>query len=214
MRANVVPARFGRMSLESGDQLQCPAPSGAAIRNALKTHLLTTNAKGSDSIVIEELGLSRGHVRADIALVNGHLHGYEIKSDRDNFRRLSRQVELYSKVFDFATLVVGDRFIQSAKHAVPGWWGLLHVSQGATGLQFKTLRRCRMNPQRDVRVLAELIWASEALKLLDERNVAKGVRGKPRRVLWERICQHYRLDEVALAVRENLKARAMSRALA
>jgi hypothetical protein len=202
------------MRLESRDEPNCSAPSGAAIRNALRTYLLATSARDSDSVVIEELGLSRGHVRADIALVDGRLHGYEIKSDRDSLRRLSRQVELYSKVFDFATLVVGDRFIENAKDAVPGWWGILHARQASTGLKFTTLRRCRVNPERDVRVLAELLWASEALKLLDDRNVARGARGKPRRVLWERICQHYRLDEVARVVRDNLKARATSRALA
>lgn len=200
------------MRLESRDRPNCSAPSGAAIRNALSGYLLGTIARDSDSVVIEELGLSRGRVRVDIAVVNGRLHGYEIKSDRDSLRRLSTQVELYSKVFDFATLVVGDRFAADAKDVVPNWWGLLHARQTPTGLQFKDVRRCRPNPKRDVRVLAELLWASEALKLLDERNVARGARGKPRRVLWERICQHYRLEEIALVVRQNLRARAANRA--
>jgi biotin operon repressor len=213
-RRDVVYPRPDRMRFQSRDQLNCSAPSGAAIRDALRAYLLAKNAKDSDSVVIEELGLSRGHVRVDIALVNGRLHGYEIKSDRDSLRRLSRQVELYSKVFDRATLVVGDRFAAHAKDAVPDWWGLLHARRASSGFHFRTLRRCRLNPERDIRVLAELLWANEALRLLNERNVARGARGKPRRVLWERICQHYGLEEVAQVVRQNLKARIVSRALA
>src|SRR5690349_11086244 len=69
--------------------------SDAVIRTALKAQLLADHDK--DTVLLEELGLSRGHVRVDIALVNGRLHGYEIKSDLDSLRRLSRQVELYSK---------------------------------------------------------------------------------------------------------------------
>lgn len=186
---------------------QLAGPPAAAIREALKAQLLAKRGGDPDAVVIEELGLSRGHVRVDMALVNGRLHGYEIKSDRDSLRRLSRQVELYGKVLDYATLVVGDKFAACAAEAVPGWWGLLYARQGPQGLRFKSLRRCRLNPERDARVLAELLWASDALRLLDERQMARGARGKPRRVLWERICQHYAVDEIALAVRQNLKAR-------
>lgn len=183
--------------------------SDAVIRTALKAQLLADHDK--DTVLLEELGLSRGHVRVDIALVNGRLHGYEIKSDLDSLRRLSRQVELYSKVLDRATLVVGERFADCAREAVPNWWGLLCARSTPTGLRFTTLRRGRLNPQRETRVLAELLWASDAIKLLEDRDVARGARGKPRRVLWERVCQHYSIEEIATAVRQNLKARATNR---
>jgi len=194
-----------------GDLPERARPSDSAIRAALKALLLSKTDNDPDTVVIEELGLSRGHVRVDIALVNGRLHGYEIKSDRDSLRRLSTQVELYSRVLDRATLVVGDRFARRAHEAVPDWWGLIHVEQTQSGLHFWNLRRSRLNPTRDVRVLAELLWACDALRLLDERNAARGARGKPRRVLWERVCQHYTVDEIARAVRQNLKARVANR---
>jgi hypothetical protein len=189
-------------------------PSDATIREALRTQLLAECGDDPDTVVIEELGLSRGHVRVDIALVNGRLHGYEIKSDRDSLRRLSRQVELYSKVLDRATLVVGERFAECAADAVPNWWSLLYAQPTQDGLRFRSLRRGRMNPERDARVLAELLWACDALRLLDERGAARGARGKPRRVLWERLCDHYTIDEIAQAVRQSLRARAANRVLA
>ena len=179
----------------------------AEIRPALRQHLLRSHGDEPDTVLVEELGLCRGQVRVDLAVVNGSLHGFEIKSDRDSLRRLAVQVDLYSQVLDRATLVVGDRFAPFAPSLVPAWWGIVRVSPRASGLQFTSLRRSKVNPQRNARVLAELLWSTQALELLEERGVAKGMRGKPRRVLWDRVCECLSVDEIAAAVRQRLKAK-------
>lgn len=163
-----------------------------------------------DTVLIEELGLCRGQVRMDIAVVNGSLHGYEIKSNRDTLRRLRTQVDLYSKVLDEATLVVGDRLLAAALDVLPAWWGVLLVHQTAHGCLFTTVREAGQNPCRDPRALVELLWFERALALLERCDAARGVRGKPRRVVWDRICEVVGTDEIAAAVREGLKARATS----
>ena len=195
------------MALASERADDSALPSDAAIRPILKARLLRQTGADAETVLIEELGLSRGHVRVDIAVVNGSLHGYEIKSDRDSLRRLGPQVELYSKVFDQASLVAGERFLCAASKLVPEWWGLMQIFRTPRGLQVKTVRKSRNNPGRDPRILAELLWAEDALALLEQRNVAKGVRGKPRRVLWDRVCEHFTLEEIASAVCTRLKAR-------
>ena len=179
-----------------------------AIRSALRSRLLLEHADEVNTFVIEELGLCRGQVRVDLAVVNGLLHGYEIKSDRDNLRRLDVQVELYSKVLDQATLVVGDRYLAKALNVVPSWWGVLYAHATDKGLQFKTVRRAGENPQKDARSLVELLWLDDAIALLEEHNAARGIRSKPRRIVWDRICDHLGIDEIAAAVRDRLKARA------
>jgi hypothetical protein len=184
----------------------------SAIRPALRSRLVGEHGQDADTVLIEELGLCRGHVRIDIAVVNGLLHGYEIKSDRDSLRRLGTQVDVYGKVLDQATLVVGDRLLASALDVVPAWWGVLRVRPTSQGLQFRTVRRPRRNPQRDPRVLVELLWSDQAMALLEQRNAARGVRGKPRRVVWDRVCDHFGVDEIAAAVRARLKARAVNQA--
>lgn len=60
----------------------------ADIRSVLRSRLSFQHAAEADTVVIEELGLCRGQVRVDVSVVNGLLHGYEIKSDRDSLRRL------------------------------------------------------------------------------------------------------------------------------
>jgi len=178
----------------------------AEIRPALRQHLLRCHGHDGDTVLVEELGLCRGQVRVDLAVVNGSLHGFEIKSDRDSLRRLSVQVDVYSQVLDRATLVVGDRFAPLAASLVPPWWGIVRVSRKASGLRFTTVRRARSNPHRSARVLAELLWSAQALELLERRGAAKGMRGKPRRVLWDRVCECFSVDEIAEAVRRRLKA--------
>lgn len=181
--------------------------SDRTIRTALKPKLLDKQPHG-DTVLLEELGLCRGLVRADIAVVNGALHGYEIKSDLDSLHRTQNQADVYSKILDYATLVVGSRLLENAVRVIPEWWGVLHARLGVDGLEFKTIRDARENSGRDPRALAELLWFEEAIALLEKFDVARGVRGKPRRVLWDRISERVRVEEIASAVRAALKTRA------
>ena len=183
----------------------------AEIRFVLRSRLSQKHANKSRTVFIEELGLCRGQVRVDLSVVNGLLHGYEIKSDRDSLRRLNNQVELYGKVFDRATLVVGERHLAEALDNVPAWWGILLAHRSANKLQIKTVRSPRSNPKKDPRALVELLWLDDALALLEERDAARGYRGKARWIVWDRVCELCSLNEIAKAVRTQLKARAKKR---
>ena len=167
--------------------------------------------RDAETVIIEELGLCRGQVRLDVAVVNGLLHGYEIKSDRDSLRRLRKQVDVYGKVLDRVTLVVGDRFLTASSGVVPSWWGLLHAQVKHDRLRLRTVRRSRRNPQRDPRFLVELLWSDHAIEILEQRGAARGVRHKPRHIIWDRVCDRFSLDEIADEVRARLKARVVNR---
>jgi len=180
--------------------------SDAEIRPALRSKILGDYGD-ADSVLIEELGLCRGQVRIDMALVNGHLHGFEIKSDRDSLKRLGIQAEIYSKVFDRMTIVAGERHLDGILECLPLWWGVLQAVQGTSGVLFKSHRKGRRNLSRDSRTLVELLWLDDAITFLEQRDSARGVRGKPRRVVWDKVCDCYTLDEIAENVRERLKAR-------
>lgn len=183
------------------------APGDPEIRAALLERLYRHHDDERDVVFIEELGLCRGQVFVDVTVVNGILHGYEIKSDRDNLRRLIGQSSLYGGVLDRATLVVGPRHAAAAVAAVPSWWGIL-IAESADGeIHFQQVRNGQLNPSRDPRALVELLWLDRALELLAARNAIRGYRGKRRHEVWKRVCELYDLDEVAEAVRTLLKAR-------
>lgn len=77
------------------------------------------------SKIFEEFGVRHGTVRIDLAIINGVMHGYEIKSDRDTLSRLPEQMNKYNAVFDKITLVVGKRHLYNAINIVPDWWGIV-----------------------------------------------------------------------------------------
>jgi hypothetical protein len=185
------------------------SPTDAIIRAALRKKIRSISSDHPDTVVLDELGVCRGEVRVDVAVVNGKIHGYEIKSDRDSLRRLAGQIELYGKVLDQATLVAGTRHLGAAATMLPDWWGLLVVKSTSNGLHFETVRRAQMNPARDARALAEFLWLEDSIALLEQHGLDRGVRTKPRRVIWDRICECFDIEVIAAAVRAKLKSRAM-----
>jgi len=193
-------------------QLPRQVPGDAEIRPALRSSLLSSVAGDKDVAVFEELGICRGQVRIDLAVVNGTLDGYEIKSDRDSLRRLGAQIELYSRVLDRATLVVGNRYLAGAAGMLPDWWGILRIEPTPGQPRFGVVRDGSPNPGLDPRALAELLWLEDALLLLDRCGGARGVKGKPRRLVWDRVAERCAVEEIGEAVRTSLKARAARRA--
>ena len=180
------------------------------IREALRAYITFHNSRETD--IIDELGLCCGKVRVDLVVVNDKLRGYEIKSDKDTLDRLPRQINIYDKVLDEATIVVGRRHLESAEKIVPNWWGLLLCETNSKGIHFKTYRQGNENPGKDSRALVELLWSNEAINLLENKNAAYGVRSKPRKYIWDRVCECFKLEEIATEVRTVLKTRAMTRA--
>ena len=186
-------------------------PNAKAIRDALRSALYSRHL--TSSLVIEELGICRGQVRVDLVVVDDLLHGYEIKSDRDNLRRLARQVAHYSNVLDRATLVIGERHFTEAIDYLPSWWGITRFSIEGSRTVFQSIRETRPNPSRVPRALVEFLWRDEVLALLKERDLDIGVRSKARRELWDRVCSSFDLEEIAGAVKKRLMARADAIAL-
>ena len=182
-----------------------------SIRSHLHRYIDSRHNNQVGTVVIDELGLCQGNARIDLAVVNGQLHGYEIKSDRDSLRRLSTQAALYGMVFDRVTLVCSERHSTKALEIVPDWWGILCIRNANRAPTFKSIRRSRKNPQRNARALAEFLWLEEAIALLAQHDSLRGMRGKPRERLWDRLCELLRPEELASVVYTHLKATAEKR---
>jgi hypothetical protein len=158
------------------------------IRAALKRKILKRDLDCPNTLVVDELGLRHGAGRIDVAVVNGRLHGYEIKSDRDTLARLPDQIRLFSAAIDRITLVVGWRHVVSAMRVVPRWWGVTLAEHGARGgIHFAPLRLPESNPEPDPSALVALLWRNEALCLLEGLDAADGVRSKPKAAIYARL---------------------------
>ena len=158
------------------------------IRESLKIKLIETYKNDSHIKIIDELGVDHGTNRVDIAVVNGFIHGYEIKSDKDTLLRLPDQMTAYNSIFDKVTLVVGKTHLLEALNIIPDWWGIILAKPSEDGsVVFNTIREAYKNSEQDELSMAKLLWRNEALNILEKRNAAKGLRSKPRRFIYEKL---------------------------
>lgn len=159
------------------------------------------------SIIVTEFELCQGVVRADFAVVNGHLHGYEIKSNEDTLDRLKLQIEFYSKVFDFVTIVIGERHLKKARSMVPPWWGIWVAANKKKKIGIRQLRKPKQNQAIDRYSLAQLLWRDEALEILGQLGKEKGLKSKPRKILWEVVSKELDTESLGEQVRATIKLR-------
>jgi len=178
------------------------------IRPALLKTLTDKNSESDGSVIVEEMGVCQGDARIDVAVINGSIHGYEIKSPKDTLKRLSAQSSYYNLIFDHVTLVVGSNHLQKAMEQIPEWWGVCEVVNARRGdVLFKTLRRGRKNREVDALSVAQLLWREEALEILASYNLDKGMRSKSRQKIWEHLSAQLPLKYLQHEVRQTLKTR-------
>lgn len=166
---------------------------------------LSSHHDGGQNLVIEELGLNRGDARIDVALVNGALSGYEIKSERDSLRRLKNQICIYSQVLDFVTVVAATRHLSPLERWLPSWWGITVVDPKSRAL--RVVRPAEQNQCIRPASLVQLLWRKEALKFLE--RIGSGIlrQRATKSQIWSQILNTASVDEIRTEVRSALASR-------
>jgi hypothetical protein len=177
------------------------------IRHALRAHFADVHAGDTHTRVFEEMELGVNAARVDLAVVNGRLEGFEIKSDHDRLDRLPRQAEVYNRVFDCVTVVTGRRYIDAVVEAIPTWWGVTAAEASREGVRLRVVRPTQANPAPDTYSVAQLLRRAEALAILEEVGAADGVRSKPLPHVWQRLADALPADELGRRVRDALVIR-------
>lgn len=194
------------MALPAGPRSSVVTVSGMRdrdIRAALHARLLDEHAEDLDSTrFVDELGLC-GEVRVDIAVVNAALSGFELKSAADTLRRFPKQVDVYSRVLDYCTLVTAPSHLDHALNILPKWWGCVIAKD--EGLD--EIRPAKFNKTIDGYSLAQLLWRDETLAILDSLDAVRGCKSKPRQFLWRRLADVTDIHQLRDIVRDTLKGR-------
>lgn len=179
------------------------------IRKLLYKGFTNKNEFTSDlsTIFINEMDILFGASRIDIAVINGKIHGYEIKSERDNLERLPSQVEYYNKVFDTMTIVVGENHLSEVFKVIPNWWGVYYVSKEETDPCLIKLRDSSENNNTDILSQAQLLWRKELLELLNVNNITKGTKSKNRFALCNLVINHISEIDIKQFIMQKLKSR-------
>jgi hypothetical protein len=178
------------------------------IRSALRSKRFRHQKLRPGTLVIDELGLVHARSRVDVAVINGCIHGYEIKSAQDSLDRLGGQIDIYRQALQKVTIVAAQRHVPKVMASVPDWCGVIEVVQGPrSGIQLQPIRSARMNPDIDPVMLAHLLWRPEVLELLSRVGYAPKQLRHPRKQLYEMLCEAMTLREITVAIHEFMTRR-------
>ena len=198
---------MGGMSAFKHGANRLSATRDCDIRLALAAKLVQKHGDEPDTLIRHEVGICAGKRRIDVAVVNGELTGYEIKSDMDTLMRLGRQADAYGSVLDRAVLVTTERHIDGANPILPNWWGIIVVTTERGNILLETYREPALNDEYDAFALAQLLWREEALDELRLRGMGRGLSDKARHYVWAALADTILVHDLRSIVRARLKAR-------
>jgi hypothetical protein len=178
------------------------------VRVAIRAKLEADHAGDDNTRIVEEMGIWSGSVRIDVAVINGELSGFELKSAKDNLYRLPQQALLYSDVFDRMTIVTAENHLTGCLGKLPDWWGVTVAATRADAkVELASVRSCQLNPSQNPLQISRLLWRPEVLTILERHELIKGYRSKTINLLHERLAEALTLQALRDEVRACLKAR-------
>jgi hypothetical protein len=178
------------------------------IRTSFHRQLSRRYRTSADTLILDELGLCHGKCRADIAVVNGSLTGFEIKSDEDSLERLGEQIKAYGAVFDRASVITTMKHRDAVIALLPRWWGLIICKEGRRGgVRFEIRRKPAKNRHVDPVTIAKLLWKTETAQMLVTLGEQSRISRERRALLYERLAAMVDLADLKRRVRECLKRR-------
>lgn len=89
--------------------------------------------------------------RIDVCRINGNSFAYEIKTEFDTFKRLKKQLDDYSKIYEYIFVVVPQQFYKEVLVLIPEFCGVQVFSHDriAGGFTFYTKRKATKSPYID-----------------------------------------------------------------
>ncbi|MEI6524187.1 MAG: sce7726 family protein [Bacteroidota bacterium] len=172
------------------------------IRLAFHNKILRKAHLNSDTFILDEFSLRNGEIRADIAVLNGKLIGYEIKTEKDTLQRLESQMIAYSEVFDQAYIISSENHLPKALEIIPKWWGIYLIKQTKNGkFLFLKYRTGLKNIGKDGLGISQLLWKDEVISILESQFQIK-IKSKQTKcqlyAILTEVCDTQTLSNIAL----------------
>lgn len=166
------------------------------IRSVLRNWVTDKFQLKHDDILIDELGFSNRSVsstidqtfRADLALANGRLAAFEIKSGADSLKRWDTQMNGYLNVFDEVWLCCHGKHLQKALEVTNKAIGILLIDDlGGVAV----VRYAKNNHLVNIYDLSGLLWREEINEFCKKFDIAitsRMTKREIRNVMAEQAC--------------------------
>jgi hypothetical protein len=140
------------------------------IKLAVIAHLEKKSAL-QDGVVINELPVANWSRRADLAVANGKLQAFEIKSDFDSLRRLDAQIALFATRFDKVVVVTTSRFLSSALERLPPFVEIWEAARRGSEIDLRVVRRGQIREIKNRHILASYLQKSEIASFIRSNSL-------------------------------------------
>lgn len=159
--------------------------------------------------LVDEMQICNGVARIDVAAINGSLHGYEIKSERDTLERLPGQAAEYNKVFDYIYCVCAQKYLEKMTSLVPLWWGVYAVENRSGNAHLTLARPPERNRCLDAFSLLQFLNKDELVLLGIQKALGtkSALTKSPKYLLWESFSELLDVETISEYVRVTMKAR-------
>lgn len=121
----------------------------------------------SEAVSFEEFPI--GNSRVDLASINGKSVAYEIKSEYDNYERLEKQIEDYSKCFEYVYVICPKSKIKCIKKHLPDYCGI-YAYAGGSNIRFKVYKKAEHSPNMSAKQMILSLRIIDLKKAFSTRN--------------------------------------------
>ena len=175
----------------------------AEIRKSLHNYLKKENINNPETVIVDEFNVCKGLARVDVAVINGIIHGYEIKSENDTLQRLPNQIKYYIKSLEKVTISINECHLEKTLKIIPDWWGIIIIDNSEN---VNEIRRAELNISINAESTLQLLWKDELIELINKyRLITK--YNLPKAKLHKIITYGLEKDIVLNEVRQTLKLR-------
>ncbi len=139
-------------------------------KNEILNQFLIKQFGTKDTIAINEFRVNNSIV--DLALFNGVSRAYEIKTEYDNKKRLTQQLEDYSKFFQKCYLVIPEESYKRYDTILPENVGVVVMKKGKGRIQLEEEKKAIDNDEIDVKILMH------SLRIKEYKGIVKAFFGE------------------------------------
>lgn len=142
--------------------------------------------------------------RADLALANGRLVGFEIKSQKDSLKRWESQMTAYSNVFDEIWLCSHGKHLHRALDITDKHIGVLVVDDSGS---ISVVRYASKNKKLNFYDLSGLLWKDELLAFASLNKIEEVKSRMTKNEIRDILSTNSNLEDLKLYVLQKLKER-------
>lgn len=110
----------------------------------LKYHFVKCHLSQPEEVTVFEMCVDSS--RVDIARVNGHSYAYELKTEYDRLDKLMKQLDDYSKAFEYVVALIHPRHLAETVKRAPSYVGVQVYTMENTTPLFEIVREPELSP--------------------------------------------------------------------